>query len=363
MSTNGSTWTNAGSLIRRYGATDGWLKQTLTLPVGAGNQPVLYVGFLFTSNAGYDSYMDDIVIKATPPCNYAGTSSAASNSICGGSGSTTLSAVDYSVSGAGLAYNWQISTDNITFTDIAGATNPASYSTGTISATRYYKLRVFCTSLGNSYSNVQTISVGSYSITGTTGATRCGVGTVTLNATASAGATISWYDVSTGGISLGTGGSFTTPEINNTTNYYVGANNGIAAATIGATYSGSGTNGTNVGSHGIVITTTSPNIVIVSAKIPFSGKGTFTIQLQTTAGAVVSSVTTAEITGGASVPVTVPLNIAVGTPGTYRLLITAITGTIDALGYISTATYPYTGLSGAFSVTSGYWYGNDAVEI
>ncbi len=359
-STNGSTWTAVGSLIRRYGATDGWQKQTLTLPAGAGNQPVLYVGFLFTSNAGYDSYVDDIVIKATPPCNYAGTSSAASNSICGGSGSTTLSATDYSVSGAGLAYNWQISTDNITFTDISGATTPASYSTGTISATRYYKLRVFCTSLGNNYSNVQTITVGSYSITGSTGATRCGVGTVSLNAIASAGSTISWYDVSTGGISLGTGNNFITPEISATTNYYVGANNGVTAATIGATYSGSGTNSTNVGSHGIIITTTSPNIVIVSAKIPFSGKGTFTIQLQTTAGAVVSSVTTTEITGGASVPVTVPLNIAVGTPGTYRLLITAITGTIDDLGYISTASYPYTGLSGAFSVTSGYWYGNDA---
>lgn len=359
-STNGSTWNNTGSLIRRYGATDGWQKQILTLPAGAGNQAVLYVGFLFTSNAGYDSYMDDIVIKATPPCNYAGTSSASTNTICGGSGSAILYATDYSVSGAGLAYNWQMSTDNVTFNDISGATNPATYTTPTISATRYYRLRVFCTSLGNSYTTVQTINVGSYSILTTTAATRCGVGTVTLNATATVGATISWYDVSTGGTSIGTGSSFTTPEISATTNYYVGANNGVTAATIGATYSGSGTNSTNVGSHGIVITTTSPNINIISAKIPFTGKGTFTIQLQTTGGVVVTSVTTPEITGGGSIPVTVPLNIAVSTPGTYRLLITAITGTIDDLGYISTASYPYTGLGGAFSVTAGYWYGNDA---
>ncbi|MBL0357661.1 MAG: fibronectin type III domain-containing protein [Chitinophagaceae bacterium] len=305
---------------------------------------------------------DDYSLKATPPCNYAGTASAAANSICGGSGSTTLSAVDYSLAGAGLAYNWQVSTDNVTFTDIAGATNPASASTGTISATRYYRLRVYCTSLGNSYSNVLTVTVGSYNITGTTGASRCGVGTVALNATATVGSTISWYDAPTGGTSLGNGSSFTTPEISTTTTYYVGANNGVIPATIGATYSGSGTNGTNVGSHGIVIATTSPNIVIVSAKIPFTGKGIFTIELQTTAGVVVSSVTSAEITGGGSVPVTVPLNISVTTPGTYRLLITGITGTIDDLGYISNAVYPYTGLGGAFSVTSGYWYGNDSFD-
>ncbi len=334
---------------------------TKTYTFTAPSTAVYYFATRVSSNAtpwylGFDDYS----LKVTPPCNTPGTTSASSNTICGGSGSVTLYATDYSVSGAGLAYNWQISTDNVTFTDIAGATNPATYNTGTISASRYYRLRVFCTSLGNSYSTVQTISVGSYSITGTTGATRCGVGTVTLNATATPGATISWYDIASGGTSIGNGSSFTTPEISATTNYYVGANNGVAAVTIGATYSGSGTNGTNVGSHGIVINTTSPNIIIISAKIPFSGKGTFTIELQTTAGVTVTSVTTPEITGNASVPVTVPLNIAVTTPGTYRLLITAITGTIDELGYISSATYPYTGLGGAFSVTSGYWYGNDA---
>jgi hypothetical protein len=65
-STDGTAWTNAGSLIRRYGATDGWALQTVTLPAGAGNQATVYVGFLFTSNAGYDSYLDAVSIKTTP---------------------------------------------------------------------------------------------------------------------------------------------------------------------------------------------------------------------------------------------------------------------------------------------------------
>lgn len=59
-------------------------------------------------------------------------------------------------------------------------------------------------------------------ITAPTPVIRCGSGTVTLGATASAG-TINWYDVSTGGTSLGTGTAFTTPSITSTTTYYVDA--------------------------------------------------------------------------------------------------------------------------------------------
>lgn len=60
------------------------------------------------------------------------------------------------------------------------------------------------------------------SIVSTTPASRCGTGTVTLGASASSG-TINWYNVATGGSSLGTGTSFTTPSISTTTTYYVDA--------------------------------------------------------------------------------------------------------------------------------------------
>ena len=62
------------------------------------------------------------------------------------------------------------------------------------------------------------------SVTGTTPGSRCGTGTVALGATASAG-TLNWYAASTGGSSLGTGTSFTTPSISSTTTYYVDATN------------------------------------------------------------------------------------------------------------------------------------------
>ena len=59
-------------------------------------------------------------------------------------------------------------------------------------------------------------------ITATTPAARCGTGTLVLSATASAG-TINWHDTLTAGNALGSGTSFTTPSIANTTNYYVDA--------------------------------------------------------------------------------------------------------------------------------------------
>ena len=61
-------------------------------------------------------------------------------------------------------------------------------------------------------------------VTSTTPNSRCDAGTVTLAATADAG-TLNWYANASGGSSLGTGTSFTTPSISGTTTYYVDASN------------------------------------------------------------------------------------------------------------------------------------------
>jgi hypothetical protein len=61
------------------------------------------------------------------------------------------------------------------------------------------------------------------SVTAPTGvpASRCGTGTVTLGASGCAGGTLNWYAAASGGSSLGTGTSFTTPSITATTTYYI----------------------------------------------------------------------------------------------------------------------------------------------
>lgn len=57
------------------------------------------------------------------------------------------------------------------------------------------------------------------SITSTVTSTRCGDGTVTLEAVSSTGI-VHWYDVPTGGTLLGTGNTFTTPTISSDTVFY-----------------------------------------------------------------------------------------------------------------------------------------------
>jgi hypothetical protein len=61
-------------------------------------------------------------------------------------------------------------------------------------------------------------------ISNTTPASRCGNGTVNLSATGSVG-TLHWFNTETGGTQVGTGSSFTTPSLSQTTPYFVQATN------------------------------------------------------------------------------------------------------------------------------------------
>jgi hypothetical protein len=73
-STNGTTWTSAGTNWGNYATTNHWQVNTQALPVGAANQATLYIAFLFTSYYGYDVYLDICHIKGTqPPGTLTGT--------------------------------------------------------------------------------------------------------------------------------------------------------------------------------------------------------------------------------------------------------------------------------------------------
>ena len=60
-------------------------------------------------------------------------------------------------------------------------------------------------------------------VTSTTGNTICGSGSAQLTAVANLNATLRWYSVPTGGSPLANGGTFSTPNISQTTSYYVEA--------------------------------------------------------------------------------------------------------------------------------------------
>jgi hypothetical protein len=111
----------------------------------------------------------------------------------------------------------------------ATATGGASLGTGTsfttpsIATTTTYYVDATDNGCTTSARTAVTATVNAIpTITGTTPGNICVSGTTTLGATASAG-TINWYAASTGGASLGTGTSYTTPSISTTTTYYVDA--------------------------------------------------------------------------------------------------------------------------------------------
>lgn len=64
-STDGVSW-NSGTTFNRYNSFAGWIQQSYSLPSQALNEPKLRIGFLFTSQYGYNCYLDNVRITTSP---------------------------------------------------------------------------------------------------------------------------------------------------------------------------------------------------------------------------------------------------------------------------------------------------------
>jgi hypothetical protein len=177
---------------------------TSTTPVASAD----YTGFISFANS-----------NACSGIPAPGNTIASSNAIC--FGASVLLSLQNTTAGSGVIYQWQSSADGVTFTDIAGAT-ASTFATTPTTAT-FYRSTVTC-AVGPVTGTSTAVQVTfANSVASTTPASRCGLGTVTLAATASAGATISWYTSATGGAPLASGNSFETPSISGTTTYFAAA--------------------------------------------------------------------------------------------------------------------------------------------
>jgi hypothetical protein len=105
-------------------------------------------------------------------------------------------------------------------------------------------------------------------ITGTTGGTICGSGAVTLGATSNTG-TINWYENLTGGVSVGTGTSFTTPVLTITTIYFVDATQGSATSSPRSSVTAT------VNSNAPVITGTTPGTICGSGSVTLKAAASY----------------------------------------------------------------------------------------
>lgn len=238
---------------------------------------------------------------------------------------------------AANSIKWQNSTNNVLYTDISGATS-ATYTTPTLTATTYYKVMVkngagaTCTELSDS------VVVNNPAIVTTTPASRCGTGTVNLNATAP-GYDVKWYAAATGGVPLASGNAFTTPVISSTTTYYVGASTVGTPEYVGRPIPISGA-GTNLTTYGEDFTITT-DLTLNSVDVYSAGGTAITISLYSANGAAQLQTSGSQtVTAGTSTtPLvsTIPLGWTLA-PGTYRLMATGMTG--NFIRENSSVTYP-----------------------
>ncbi|AWI25645.1 Ig-like domain-containing protein [Flavobacterium pallidum] len=142
-----------------------------------------------------------------------------SPSVC--AGFTATLSTDYAGSTAGLTYQWQSSPAGMgTWSDVSGATADTMISSP-INAPTDFRLGIASCGGTVGYTNPVTVNLTN-SISSTSGATRCGVGTVSLTASGTPGASINWYAASSGGTAIFTGSPYT-PSVSSTVTYYVAA--------------------------------------------------------------------------------------------------------------------------------------------
>ncbi len=281
-----------------------------------------------------------------PPCSSSngGVATASKTSLCA-SGNVTLSASGYSF-GTGISYEWESATAiGGPYTGL-GLTSPLGAVAPVINVTTYYRLRVTCGTTG--YSNIVTVTVNNPTVLTTTPGSRCGFGTVNLAATGG-GTGLNWYTAAAGGVPVGTGGTFTTPAINTTTNYYVSANTSSTSNVGPLLASGAcGTISTSTATDWPLRFNTNGSVLLISADVMPVAAGTFVVGLRNSLSTVNIDTRSFTFTAGqVGVVQTISLNFIINTPGNYQ--ITNIQGGIARFSPFG-CTYPYTSAGGNFSI-------------
>lgn len=208
----GNTWHNvteggnyAGATTSRLAVTDPDNGSLYRATVAEEGNPNSAIGQVFQ-------------VTVTPsPTAPASVTIAGGGTICSGTPVQLTSNVS---GGTNLFYEWQVDPANSgTFVPIPNANLttyvPPAGQTGTVS----YRVRVSSGSacIPERFSNTQVVTING--ISSTAADEICGPGTVNLSAAANTG-TVNWYTSDQGGTTVTTGGSYS-PNLSNTTIYYV----------------------------------------------------------------------------------------------------------------------------------------------
>ncbi|MCE7864930.1 MAG: hypothetical protein DYG99_15435, partial [Bacteroidetes bacterium CHB5] len=135
-----------------------------------------------------------------------------------------------------ITYRWQFENSPGVWSDLNNGGGYSNVTTATLSVNTAgnfgagnYRCRISGSNVVDAFSNSANLIVNPLPAAPiTTGAARCGTGTVTLSATGGVAGQYRWYTVASGGTAIAgqTNATYTTPTLAGTTNYYVAINNG-----------------------------------------------------------------------------------------------------------------------------------------
>jgi hypothetical protein len=327
--------------------------QIITLPSTLNMAAAGTYSFAITATVAGDlNTSNDVLAPAatrTVVAPVAGVVSPAASAVClSGTVPLTLAGSDNGT------IQWQQSIDNVTFTDITGATSD-TYTTPVLTSTTYFRARTGCNA-STVLSNVSTITVNNPQVlTATPPVAACAGGTATLAATGSSGTTLRYYDAATGGTALGTGPSFTTPVLTTSRQYFVEAAI-VQAGTVGAPTNTIGAASTANFTYGLIFSVTAPTTLAGVYVYP-GAAGPANIQYQTSGSTVIQSTTATFTAANVGVKTYVPLNFNLQVGTGFRLMLVSATGGATLSRNTAGAAYPYTDASGAVSITGNTFTG------
>lgn len=331
-----------------------------------------------TANSSTQNFNTINAVPGMPPSGltYTWTPPACSvpQGLASGSITTNTANVSWTApSTAPSGYDIYYSTSNVPptsttppiITNIAGTT--ATLTSLTPLTTYYVWIRSNCGSGSTSVWSLSALQLTTNCqpplVSTTTGAAFCPGSSATLLAgSTSPTAILTWYNASTGGNIVGTGGTFTTPALTATTDYWVSAANVSADMYVGKDIPVSTTGNSTFTNYGLVFDAYSPMVikeVDVYPMSPTNTTGTITINLKNASGTILETKTVNVNVSVAGVLNTVALNFTVPAAGNnYRLVVDGATDISNLRREISSGfSYPYT-LTGICSITAASFGAN-----
>jgi hypothetical protein len=141
---SGATFTT----LAAYGEVSGWVNQTINITSVAPHAIIRFSGVNYYTTT--DIGLDSLYVYVLPSCTgtpVAGTISASATSGCTAYSSTI--SINSPITLNGIGYQWQSSTDGVSWTSITGATG-TTYTDASVTANTYFRAFVTCSASGES---------------------------------------------------------------------------------------------------------------------------------------------------------------------------------------------------------------------